>query len=675
MKIIKLNCVACGSPISIPENLDTFFCSSCGSKLAVDRSEGAITLNLIEMLTKEMRESAERTNNAIKESTYVTKTELKRVQISQTINTEEIKLNTTRQEIRSLSRKSPLLAVEQQQLSLLRLVECDIMQRMRNLRLELAKLDDGWQGSVEVFKADLAELDKIIEILKPSAVEPLVKDRLDRLQQERNLCEINLSNLEKETMRKSLKSLQHPAPETLSLDEVVFFRTDIQNDLKQLADGPKSDIKQQIRDEILILDKKLQAILPRKKVEAEIGALKSLDLQRPFPEIPWELIPLIEQVGVDLNRIDKASDTPEKKSVRKDLEKLLQESKKRQALDIPSRKIKAAKRRKIIGRVLLSLILLAIGVFFIMLLRGCNNENDQDQQKEGMIIPDKTYQETNLDLFEIVSQRTYFRAEDNIQSEELAELHHGDILFNLGQSEKDPDWFLAQSASNQAQGYLYTEWISPISGKSVDGQPMEEGETIIYQDIFSDGSEAWLSEAAAIESGQREFHFVDGAYQIDATMNVSGYVYSKVNTDDLPQEFTISISMEPLQNDSLKGAGVITNFYDPDNFNYFLLTSENYLVIGCQRNGLFYTFYNTQILPNNKYVLYTEKPNKLSVEVNGSPESGPTIFNYAVNGATVFSIRYDQYQDFDSTIALIVWSMEKDQSITARFDEVTISIP
>ena len=48
MQIVKLNCTACGAPISITEDIDILFCTSCGSKLAVERGDGYITLKLVE---------------------------------------------------------------------------------------------------------------------------------------------------------------------------------------------------------------------------------------------------------------------------------------------------------------------------------------------------------------------------------------------------------------------------------------------------------------------------------------------------------------------------------------------------------------------------------------------------------------------------------------------------
>ena len=85
MQIVKLNCTACGAPISVPEHLDRLNCSACGSLLQVDRGEGYITLIIFEKISQAIETSGKETTAAIKESSYVTKTELQKLQIQQEI--------------------------------------------------------------------------------------------------------------------------------------------------------------------------------------------------------------------------------------------------------------------------------------------------------------------------------------------------------------------------------------------------------------------------------------------------------------------------------------------------------------------------------------------------------------------------------------------------------------
>ncbi len=47
MKLIKLNCIACGAPVSVSDELEQFNCDNCGSLLAIQRESGEISVRLL----------------------------------------------------------------------------------------------------------------------------------------------------------------------------------------------------------------------------------------------------------------------------------------------------------------------------------------------------------------------------------------------------------------------------------------------------------------------------------------------------------------------------------------------------------------------------------------------------------------------------------------------------
>lgn len=87
MKIIKLNCTACGAPISIPEQISQLTCSNCGSQLHVERGEGYYALEVAAKITE-----------AIRQSSDASVKEMRRSQIIQSMNHAEDKLAKSRQE-------------------------------------------------------------------------------------------------------------------------------------------------------------------------------------------------------------------------------------------------------------------------------------------------------------------------------------------------------------------------------------------------------------------------------------------------------------------------------------------------------------------------------------------------------------------------------------------------
>jgi transcription elongation factor Elf1 len=67
MKLIKLNCAACGAPISIPDNLEQLSCSNCGTHLMVEHGQGYYALKSAEQISDAINQSGRGTQDAIRE--------------------------------------------------------------------------------------------------------------------------------------------------------------------------------------------------------------------------------------------------------------------------------------------------------------------------------------------------------------------------------------------------------------------------------------------------------------------------------------------------------------------------------------------------------------------------------------------------------------------------------
>ena len=106
MNIVSVSCTSCGAPISIPSDIDRLNCIYCGATLIVQRGEGYVALKLAEQVSKSITESGVQTQSTIRENTYVTQTELKRLQLGQEISSLQIQLSTLQSEIRTLQRQT-----------------------------------------------------------------------------------------------------------------------------------------------------------------------------------------------------------------------------------------------------------------------------------------------------------------------------------------------------------------------------------------------------------------------------------------------------------------------------------------------------------------------------------------------------------------------------------------
>lgn len=103
MKLIKLNCTACGAPISIPDDIDQLNCAVCGSLLYLERGEGYYSLKVAEKIADAIQQSGKSTEDAIRETAEMTQKELRRMQISQNLRAVENKINATHNEQKQLA--------------------------------------------------------------------------------------------------------------------------------------------------------------------------------------------------------------------------------------------------------------------------------------------------------------------------------------------------------------------------------------------------------------------------------------------------------------------------------------------------------------------------------------------------------------------------------------------
>jgi DNA-directed RNA polymerase subunit RPC12/RpoP len=135
MEVKKLNCEACGAPISVPDDVDHLNCQSCGSYLVVKRGEGYTALKMVEKVAQAIENSGKGTQDAIRDQTYVTQAELKKLQISQQISGVEMQINSILAEIRSLER-SEMSAKIIHQLQQLILQYYQLLERRKDLQID-----------------------------------------------------------------------------------------------------------------------------------------------------------------------------------------------------------------------------------------------------------------------------------------------------------------------------------------------------------------------------------------------------------------------------------------------------------------------------------------------------------------------------------------------------------
>jgi len=693
MKVVKLNCSACGAPISIPENLDRLCCSSCGSTLAVDRGEGYITLKVIENLVKSIQESGEKTHTAIQESAYVTRVELRKIQISQLISAEEMKLNALQQEMRSLSRQSQQTATSMAQLNTLRLEESNILMRIRALRMDMGRLDEGWEESMALFQTDLAYIEEIISRISPFSADPAIAARIRELTIERDRCKNYLWDLETRLVTRQLKSKGYGPLNSLTVEDMERLMDDLQVDKNFLKSGGASEVKTTILKELNDLRDEVEKIYPRKKVELESGKLKSLDLQPPFPEEPERITPLIASLEEDIEKVTRVSRSSAKTKVLSTLKALLSELNDRRDQDIPAQRAKRAQMQKKAVSILLPAALIIAGLCFFgavsksrpfqaMFSRNSDRPSDafssSNQQKTSSSYAYThtqgiQYKEWDVEALEVTASIAYLRAEADINSKEISPVSQREILKNNAIAGKNRDWYEASSLESSKTGYLYKQWVMPLHGHSLNAVPMDFPQTSeLFNETFSSADSPWNMDSIENDLGNVNVAVKDGTYQISMESRKPGYYYAVNDTGELPRNFVLSGEVRCLNSTREGYFGLMTNIQDDQNYDYVLLSNEGELLVGAMRNDHPTTFYDTLRAPNPELRIYPDSSNTISVSVS-AVDYAPTHFTFAVNGKAFFEMDYEKPQHFNPEVGVLVWTNSEGSSVlSASFDNIVI---
>jgi uncharacterized Zn finger protein (UPF0148 family) len=137
MELKSVACPSCGAPLDVPPNVNTLTCMYCGKRLTVDRGQSHLALKTVEEVSKKFEDVGDRTQQAIREGTYATQAELKRLQLSQDLSAAQMQLSSTQAEIRSLERQKQNRRTKEQ-LRELRQQEQSSIQRIKNLQAALA---------------------------------------------------------------------------------------------------------------------------------------------------------------------------------------------------------------------------------------------------------------------------------------------------------------------------------------------------------------------------------------------------------------------------------------------------------------------------------------------------------------------------------------------------------
>ncbi len=140
MSFSRKICPSCGAPIDVPNNADRIRCSYCSTPLSIEQNGSTIDLHIAEKVTDSIEKSSSKTHSAIREGTYTTQSELKRLQLTQDLSNVQMRLSSIQSEIRSLERLDRN-RVTNRQLQELRAQEASLKQQLSVLQRALYPTD------------------------------------------------------------------------------------------------------------------------------------------------------------------------------------------------------------------------------------------------------------------------------------------------------------------------------------------------------------------------------------------------------------------------------------------------------------------------------------------------------------------------------------------------------
>jgi hypothetical protein len=298
MELQKLNCPACGAPITVPQDIDQLNCSSCGTYLSVKRGDGYAALKVAEKVAQAIEQTGKETQSAIAAGAEITRKELQRLQLCQDLSSTETRLTNIRTEIRQLTlqensitkhdrntakRKTAIL----NQLNDLRGQEYTALNKIRILKGSLASLDlTDPRLNMDFLQTDLGLIHEEIAILRQiSSQTQEIKKAISVLDNQDKTNNADITSLRLSLARKGLVTYQIAAQTPQTLSQFQDLLNHLHEDQGAVSKWPKSAEKKTIEAELSQLYKetyeqwyKLEAIRIQGMLQSHQIDLNTSDL-------------------------------------------------------------------------------------------------------------------------------------------------------------------------------------------------------------------------------------------------------------------------------------------------------------------------------------------------------------------------------------------------------------
>ena len=263
MQVYKLNCEACGAPISVPEDVDYLNCAACGSYLVVERGADYYALREVKKMTDAIEKSGQATQEIIRDSSQATQVELRKMQLTQELSMIEMQLNGLRGEVRGLERvqnpQKPDPKVKRQ-LDDLHNQEYQTIGRMQDLHLRIAKLSvPDPDEDIQALTTQLSLTRVKLQILQKVSWHPGITDQMNELRSKDQSYIQKIFRLRVKETKAGLPSFKLVRKVDLNLENARDGYLTTTKDIKQLEKAPQSPENKAVLNELRAMQREYYA--------------------------------------------------------------------------------------------------------------------------------------------------------------------------------------------------------------------------------------------------------------------------------------------------------------------------------------------------------------------------------------------------------------------------------
>jgi len=250
MKLIKLNCSACGAPISIPDNLENLTCANCGTFLVVEQGEGYYALKAADQISNAIHETGRGTQDVIQQTAEETRKELQRLQLNQAYNAADSALHATMAEQRSLTR-GQMTPAAIQQLEALNFQEWTQWEDIRRIQMQMDVIQCGpLEQNDLALTNQLDMIDHSILIMRTCETSPANQGLIQSLQEEKTLCQDFLNTIQAKALKQKIPAFLIEKPFGEDLNQLQANLVQFQTDISQMNQQPPTPVVSKLKAEL-----------------------------------------------------------------------------------------------------------------------------------------------------------------------------------------------------------------------------------------------------------------------------------------------------------------------------------------------------------------------------------------------------------------------------------------